>query len=265
MRLYPRQRCVAPLWVGLKIITFLPLLLFFLTRSWWIGRKRCHPLAVSELISDMVSTSRFCRIGCHLFGIQIHRENPSRTAGHLIVGNHQGYLDPIAMSACVPAAYVTSRDMGEDPIFGPIIRAAGCIMVDRRNPRHAKDDLVILEKFLRRGLSVVLYPEGTSSDGTKILPFKTALMASAVQIQIPVLPIAMTFTAIDRQRISPRNRDWVCWYGDMTLLSHVWGMFCRHRIHIRFRYGNAVPPQKERRELAEMVRDQLCTLYQPII
>lgn len=138
----------------------------------------------------------------------------------LIVSNHMSYLDPLIMMTAIPSLFITSVDMGEVPGLGQICRAGGCIFVERRNRNAVDRDLGQMNQALASGLNVTIYPEGTSSNGKTVLPFKKSLLMAAVAARRRVLPVVLKYVEIDGLPFSSANADSVCWHGDMTFLPH---------------------------------------------
>ena len=103
----------------------------------------------------------------------------------LLVSNHLSYLDIVVLSSIRPCVFVAKRDVARWPLFGWLAHAAGTIFVDRER-RFSTEFVNGIHEAIAAGLPVVLFPEGTSSDGSTVLPFKSALLESAVQLRSPV-------------------------------------------------------------------------------
>lgn len=132
----------------------------------------------------------------------------------LIVANHLSYLDPFMMAAILPTLFVTSVDMGETAGLGHVCKIAGCIFVERRNRTTIEKDIAQMTDALKEGLNVTIFPEGTSSDGSDVLPFKKSLLMSAVFAQKNILPITLKYTEVDGEPFARENHKKICWYGD---------------------------------------------------
>lgn len=138
----------------------------------------------------------------------------------LVVANHVSYLDIMVLSSLHPFVFITSVEMGSNPFLGDITRMGGSLYTNRKTlvslPRE-------IEKFalaIREGFNVVLFPEGTSTDGSDLRPFRSSLFETAIKAEADILPICIKYTKIDSEPRSEANRDLVCWYGDMSFAPH---------------------------------------------
>jgi lyso-ornithine lipid O-acyltransferase len=157
----------------------------------------------------------------------------TKKTGRLWVVNHVSFLDIMMLYRVKPLFFVTSFDVGRAGAFGLITRAAGCIFVDRNNKAQASEAVKIVHERLRLGFDVILFPEGTSSDGLSLLPFKNALFEAAFPSGIiqPVLLEYETKTAERRY-----TREELFFFGEQNLLQHLKNILSTRRLtaHVRF-------------------------------
>ncbi len=181
----------------------------------------------------------------------------------LIVSNHMSYIDIMLLSSIIPCVFVTSVDMQETPFLGPMAEMGGSIFVERRNRGQIDRDIGVMSQTLRDGLNVVVYPEGTSTDGQKLLPFKKSLLMSAVESGRDILPIALKYVEINGQPFSPVVADNVCWYGEMTFAPHLLGVMglTNLKVHIEFLKPIRVSKDSTRRDLSELAFDAIHESY----
>ena len=171
----------------------------------------------------------------------------------LLVGNHLSYLDILVTSSIQPMVFVTSVDMGEQFFLGPMAELGGSIFVERRHRSQIGRDLGVMADTLRAGHHVMIYPEGTSSNGEGVLPFKKSLLMAAVESSTDIMPVVVRYTHIDGEPFGPSNRDRVCWYGDMSFGSHFAGVakVKSVRAEVHFLDPITVTKDSNRQELAE--------------
>lgn len=136
----------------------------------------------------------------------------------LIIGNHLGFIDILASGSIRPMLYITSLEMRETPLLGLLTEMAGCIYVERRNRMGIQQELQQIIASLKEGFNVCLYPEATSHNGEHVLPFKRTLLSAAAYAGVPVLPYVFNFTSIEGEDFTMKNRDHVCWYGDIPFI-----------------------------------------------
>lgn len=148
----------------------------------------------------------------------------------LFVSNHTSYLDVPVLGALIPAAFVAKSEVARWPLIGGMTRLQNTVFIERRADR-VSEQTGVLRKRLEARDSLILFPEGTSSDGSRTLPFKSSLF-SVVEKPLPdgtgvmVQPISMLCTELGGLPIGRAWRPYFAWYGDMTLVPHLWNVFC---------------------------------------
>ncbi|WP_343564506.1 lysophospholipid acyltransferase family protein [Kiloniella sp. b19] len=175
---------------------------------------------------------------CFITGIKVEIKGDfKQDRSTLFVSNHVSYLDIMVLGSSLNAAFVAKAEVSKWPFFGFLARLGNTVFVERRRSRAAKgrDDLA---KRLSTGRSLILFPEGTSSDGTRVLPFRSSLFAVGEQdlsdeqknktpvkkADQPLLvqPISITYTRLDGMPLERCFRPFYAWYGDMELAGHLW-------------------------------------------
>ncbi len=141
---------------------------------------------------------------------------------YLIISNHQSYLDIIIIASKIQTLFVAKMDVQSWPILGWLASLGGTLYIDRKAFRGAKDSIRNIEKVLENSICVTIFPEGTSSNGETIFPFRPALFNAALATKSKLLPMTLNYEVIDNLPVSKANRDFVCWYGDMTFAKHFW-------------------------------------------
>lgn len=160
-----------------------------------------------------------------MFNFDVKVTNPEAlsildTTNHLIVANHVSYLDILIMNTIKPLLYITSTDMQKAPVLGQITQLGGSLYTERKKFSGIKGEITNFAQFLKDGFDVVLYPEATSTNGKALRKFRKSLFQIAIEANRPILPLCIKYTEIDGKPISDANRDFICWYGDMTFVPH---------------------------------------------
>lgn len=165
---------------------------------------------------------RWSRRVLRVLGIELRVQGRLAPGARLLVLNHLSWLDVMVLHAlCPEARFVAKADVRRWPLVGPLVAGAGTVFVDRDRPlrlRQAADEVVAV---LRGGGTVALFPEGTTSDGRDVLPFRRGLLGSADRAGCPVQAIALRYVE-PPDAISPS----VPYIGDDTLLQSMWRL-CR--------------------------------------
>lgn len=190
-----------------------------------IGALVMRFYAVTDVNRRRVSvwwTSVMCRTGCRFLGIRVRADlsDDSCGKGRLMVCNHMSYLDIMAISSVRPSVFISSVEMENTFFLGFMARIGGTFFVERRNVRNIKGELDGITEIISQGFNVVLFPEGTSTDGSQILPFRSSFLAGASEAGVDVVPVCLKYSRIDGEVFSPENCDLVCWYGDMSFTPH---------------------------------------------
>ncbi len=179
---------------------------------------------------------RYHRACCRIIGLEVKiRGEMIRERPVLFVANHSSYLDITVLASLVPGSFVAKREVGGWPFFGLLARLQRTVFVDRRLHQTGvqRDEM---QRRLEAGDNLILFPEGTSGDGNRVLPFKSALFAvagpDAGNRPLTVQPVSVAYTRLDGMPLGRTLRPLVAWYGDMGLVPHMWTMLGLGRITV---------------------------------
>lgn len=194
------------------------------------------------------------RLALALTGVRLRTVGaPDRTAV-LFVANHVSYLDIPILGALLDARFVAKAEVAAWPGFGFLARLGRTVFIERR-AIHAASQSDDLTRRLAEGQRLLLFPEGTSSDGRDVRPFKTSLFAMAERLpDLAVQPISLAY------RVEPARRDAFAWYGDMELPGHLWRMFGLDGVDVVARFHATTRPcpiPGGRKELARLCQERV--------
>jgi 1-acyl-sn-glycerol-3-phosphate acyltransferase len=163
---------------------------------------------------------------CRILGMRIERRGRrSRARPTLFVANHASYFDIMVLAALVKASFVAKAEVAAWPLFGWLAKLQRTVFVERRVARTAEHRDNMADR-LETGDSLILFAEGTSSDGNRVLPFKSALFSVAEQRPrgkpLQVQPVSIAYTRLDEVPMGRYLRPFFAWYGDMDMASHLW-------------------------------------------
>lgn len=205
------------------------------------------------------------RQACRILGIQIERRGAPAVSGPaLFVANHASYLDIEILGASIPGFFVSKADVASWPFFGWLARLQRTVFIDRkvRSVRVQRDSI---GRRLAAGDSLILFPEGTSGDGLRPLPFKSSLFAAveeaAQRYDVAVQPVSVAYTRLDGMPLGRFYRPFFAWYGDMELAPHLWTMLGLGRLTAVVTFHPPVHAREfaSRKELAEYCRRQVAS------
>ncbi|GFE66793.1 lysophospholipid acyltransferase family protein [Litoreibacter roseus] len=180
-------------------------------------------------------TQAVCRMSLRILGLSLHVTGAPMTSHGAMVANHGSWLDIFVLNAHAPIYFVSKSEVAGWPGIGWLARATGTVFINR-DRRDAEQQKQVLETRLTAGHRLLFFPEGTSSDGARILPFKSTLFAAflsgGVKHDISVQPVTVSYT-------SPLEQDerFYGWWGDMEFGSHMLKVLAtKHQGHVEAIY-----------------------------
>jgi 1-acyl-sn-glycerol-3-phosphate acyltransferase len=163
------------------------------------------------------------RVCCRIFGFRLDLVGtPSTHRPTLFVANHTSYLDITILGAALEGSFVSKAEVSRWPVFGWLAKLQRTIFVERADRVGAARQRDAIRRRLDAGDNLILFPEGTSSDGIHLLPFKTTLFAAAEDPRVVVQPVSVAYQRLDGIPLGRFYRPFFAWYGDMTMWPHVW-------------------------------------------
>jgi 1-acyl-sn-glycerol-3-phosphate acyltransferase len=142
--------------------------------------------------------------------------------GYVIIANHVSYVDGIILGSLFPVIFVSKREVKSWPIIGQWTMLCGTIFVHRQRKELITLLIAEMSRKLNQEANILLFPEGTSTNGERMLPFQTAPLAAPLKNRSIIVPVTLTYKSIEDEPVSPANRDRVYWYADMDFLTHFW-------------------------------------------
>ena len=166
---------------------------------------------------------------CRILGIGIKVVGvPVSHRPALFVANHSSWLDILILGSLVGGSFVAKAEVARWPGVGVLARLQQTEFVERAR-RKAGAHVHQLQKRLDGGARLMIFPEGTSTDGSYVLPFKSALFAAVERTprsaKPVVQPVTVAYVRVDGRAADRRTRPIVAWYGDMEFVPHIWGIF----------------------------------------
>ncbi len=173
----------------------------------------------------------------------------------LLVSNHLSYLDILVLAALAPAVFVSKYEVKHWPIFGFFANLAGTIYVRRDRRTDTGRVTSQIDEALRNNILVVLFPEGTSSSGQTVLPFKSSLLEPAAQQTHSLSAGLIHYELDDGDAV-----DEVCYWRDMTLLPHLLNLLSKRGVRAAVRFAPVQNGSTDRKELARQLHSEVVRL-----
>jgi 1-acyl-sn-glycerol-3-phosphate acyltransferase len=229
--------------VTLALMPVQILILLVAPRFWWALPHAYHKLC------------------CRIMGLSVRVVGmPAKTRPTLFVSNHVSYLDIPVLGSVAPVAFIAKREVAQWPGYGWLAKLQRTVFVDRRrNTTLEQRDSI--RRRLASGDALVLFPEGTSNDGNRILPFRSALLsvaeAAPADRPLAIQPVSIAYTSVNGVPLGWGLRPLVAWYGGMELGGHLWrfSRLGRVEVIVQFHGEVRVGDFPSRKELARYCSD----------
>lgn len=241
-------------------------LLIFAFRALLIKALNRDPVSCRHKLA--INTTYISRQLLRAFNIKVDIVNPEKLQvlsreNHLVVSNHVSYTDIIVLSSCHPLVFITSLEMASNPILGDITKLGGSLFTNRKKYTTLPQEINNFAAALSQGFNVVLFPEGTSTNGASVYDFKKSLFQTALIAQKNILPFCVRYRKLDGKPIlSQPQRDIVCWYATTTFLPHIWRI-AGHRIEAEVTVLDPIPfaAARNRQELSDLTHSRILETF----
>jgi 1-acyl-sn-glycerol-3-phosphate acyltransferase len=188
------------------------------------------------------------RVLCALIGVRIREVGVRSTASPaLILSNHVSWLDICVISALAPVVFVAKREVAGWPLFGWLAKLQRTIFINRQARHQTGAATRQIAGRLLGGDAVVLFAEGTSSDGTRVLPFRSSLVGavhhalgnSTHHTHVTVQPMSLAYVGFGGVPMGRGLRERVAWYGDADLVPHLLQVLSSGAVDVTVSWGEA--------------------------
>lgn len=159
-------------------------------------------------------------------------EGQLERGGYVIIANHVGYIDGFVLGSIFPILFVSKREVRSWPIVGQWNILCGTVFINRQRKDEVGSLVNEMTRKLKHEANILLFPEGTSTNGEKLLPFQTVPLAAPLRSRSIIVPVTVTYKSIDDEPVTAANRDLIYWYGDMDFVSHFWKLLALRGVEV---------------------------------
>jgi len=207
-------------------------------RAAWMARTSRRLLAVLKIV------------------VTRHGSPPARG---LVAANHLGYIDIVVLGAAQPTIFLSKSEVRQWPMFGRLAACAGTLFIRRERKADVARFDAAFAQVVQAGIILGIFPEGTSSDGHRVLPFHSSLFAAAAAAQWPVTPVWIGYEVPNSPAGGTVEND-VSYWGEMTFGAHFLRLVQLKQVRATVVYGEPLTGTPDRKELARLLHRQVSDL-----
>jgi len=197
-----------------------------------------------------------------VLGIEVEVEGTPPEPPFFLVTNHLSYVDIPVIGSQVGAIFVAKAEISSWPGVGFMCRAINTIFIDRNVRRDLPRVMREIDREMEHGMGVVLFPEGTSSKGATLLPFRPSLLESAARSDTPVSFATLSYHTPEGE---PPAHLAVCWWGGMDFSPHALQFARLRRVHAKIVFGDEPIHDVDRKQLAQKLRTAMMERFEPVV
>ena len=189
-----------------------------------------------------------------------------------LVSNHISWMDIVVLGQLVPLSFIAKSEVAAWPLFGTLARLQRTIFVDRQKRSNTGRVNEEISARLMQGETILLFGEGTSSDGNRILPFRTSLFGAVTNLanrnadnhnRIYLQPVAIAYQKLHGLPLGWQHKHRIAWFGDMDLLPHLWAALREGAWDVDISFGEPmkVDETQDRKKIAKLMENRVRELF----
>ncbi len=249
LRLFWRSCAIAPITLGSWLVLLVGLVLL-----------APHPPSQRAFRRGVFRT--WSRLLLWVLGVRVEVEGELPPQPVFLISNHLSYLDILVLASLVPARFVAKAEISGWPLAGWISQSASTIFVDRSLRRDVLRVGELIADALDEGDSVVLFPEGTSTNGRTVDSFKTPLLAPAAAAELTVMTSTLGY---ETTHPDPPAFNAVCWWGLAPFGPHIVGLLKLGKVRSRVAFGSDQHQETNRKQLAADLHADVLSRFEPMV
>lgn len=203
------------------------------------------------------------RLSCRVIGIELEIVGNPPEPPFLLVSNHLSYVDIFVLFSQLRCLFVAKSDVKTWPLIGFIVKTCGILFIDRNRKRDVTRVNTLISKNITEDQGIILFPEGTTSPGLEILPFRTSLLEFPADRNFPVSYAALSY-ATKEESDDPAYES-VCWWTDIPFFNHFFELLKMKGFKAKIHFGSASIHDNDRKRLAEKLHQEVQHSFDPVI
>ena len=225
-----------------------------------LGLLPAHLLGRREALNAWI-LRLWSRLALCVIGVRVEVRGTPPRAPFFLVSNHVSYLDIVLLGRNTGASFIAKSEVRSWPLMGWLARSVGTLFVDRGRPKDVVRVAREIEAKLARGRGLILFPEGTSTSGRDVVPFRGSLLAPLARSESEVHYASVRYVTGPGD---PPARDVVAWWGDMAFGGHFLKLLSLRRIEARIVFGAEPHRNPDRKALAASLHQAVAETFEPI-
>ena len=202
------------------------------------------------------------KCACFILGIRVEVSGEIPKPPFILVSNHLSYLDIFVLFSQLRGLFVAKSDVKTWPLVGFIVRTCGILFIDRNRKRDITRVNKLINKNINENQGIIIFPEGTTSPGFDILPFKTSLLKYPVAMNQPVTYATLSYsTPADS---TPAYQS-LCWWDETPFLTHFINFLKEKRSTAKVHFGTQPVQSQDRKILAQQIHQKMSLQFEPVI
>ncbi len=193
-------------------------------------------------------------------GMKLDIEGTCPDPPFFLVTNHLSYIDILPLWYCCKGTFIAKSEISKWPFFGIGAKVLGVLFINREDNRDIRRVNELISRQIGEEQGIILFPEGTSSGGDKVLPFNPALLLYPAFEEIPVNYATILYST---DTIDKPASEYICWWGDMAFFSHFFELLKLKKFQAKIIFGNESVVHNNRKVLASVLHQKVKENFKP--
>lgn len=197
-----------------------------------------------------------------VIGLKMNRKGTPPDPPFFLVSNHLSYIDVIPLWKYLDGTFVAKSEVKSWPFFGWGTQILGVLFIDRENMLDTHRMNNKIADTISEAQGVILFPEGTSTKGERVVSFNAPLLEYPASVRMPVHFATVRYRSLDERWPAHLN---ICWWGDMPFFSHFWELLKMPGFEVDITFGDTTVTEGDRKKLAKTLHNRVATDFLPVV
>ncbi len=206
--------------------------------------------------------SKWGAVMCLIIGLRVEVKGTPPEPPYFMVSNHLSYTDIFMLISKTKSVFIAKSEVLSWPMFGFMSKTVGMLFVDRSKRTDVKRVNELISERINESQGILLFPEGTTTSGAEIIPFKASLLAYPAELNMPVHYVTISYSTPSDEIHASES---VCWWRDITFASHLIELLKLRKIYGTITFGDEPIRNNDRKELANDLYEKSKEQFIPVI